>query len=154
MPTQIIVVKRAPRRFFAGPRALPDWLRSFWAAWSRSGDKDTNVGDSLIGLETVGRGVGPIVPKLDFDAIGAHRCNGCGLCLGACPSRCLSLTSEGRGAALKVATFENAHGRCIGCGVCREICPEEAILMSRGMAAESVAGNGRLPLTDLLKAGC
>jgi len=50
--------------------------------------------------------------------IDRERCNGCGLCVEACPATTLSLV-DGRAAV--------TGSRCIACGHCLAICPPEAI---------------------------
>jgi formate hydrogenlyase subunit 6/NADH:ubiquinone oxidoreductase subunit I len=153
MPTQVIVVKRSQRKLFVGPRALPDWLRSLWVARVRRSEKESNANHSTAGSQALDAPVGPSFPRLDFDASGAHRCNGCSLCVSVCPSRCLRLTAEEQGASLSVIAFELVRGSCIGCGICRDVCPESAIEMSPGLEIEPVLHNDRLPVVDLLTVG-
>jgi ferredoxin len=153
MPAGVIVVKQSQRRFFAGPRALPGWLRSFWLARSRRSEKGPDDDDRSAILRLPSADLMPSIPSLDVDVEGAHRCNGCGLCALVCPSRCLRLTNEGKGASLEVTVFEIARSSCIACGICCEVCPEDAIEMSRELDVETVGGDGRLPVTDLLTVG-
>lgn len=54
--------------------------------------------------------------------INSNECKGCGLCLEACPPRCLELA---RG--LSSYGVHPAHYRgegCTGCGICFYCCPE------------------------------
>jgi len=129
MPAQVIVVTRPRRSLFAVPRALPDWLRSLWAALFR---KATQAG-GLASLDPPGlRSVDlPLFPELVVDDHGSHRCIGCELCALVCPTRCLSIATENGGIeARRVTRFSLASGACIGCGYCAEACPERAILMT------------------------
>jgi ferredoxin len=150
MPIQVIVVKRSQRKLFVGPRALPDWLRAIWVARVGRSEKEPKADHSSAGWPAPDASGGPRSPRLAFDADDAHRCNGCGLCVSVCPSRCLRLATDGQGASLRVMAFELARASCIGCGVCRDVCPETAIEMSSGLEIGRVAGDGRLPVVDLL----
>jgi len=150
MSTQVIVVKRSRRRLFAGPRALPDWLRSIWVARTRHSERTSDSIHSFVGSQDLDAPFGPTFPGLDFDSSGAHRCSACDLCVRACPSRCLRMTAEGEGESRRPTTFEIARANCIGCGVCREVCPENAIEMLQGPNVERVVGEGRSLPIDLL----
>ena len=153
MPAGVIVVKQSQRRLFAGPRALPSWLRSFWLARSRLSERELDADSSSASLRARGGDSRPRVPRLDLEASGAHRCNGCGICVRVCPSRCLRVETEGKGALLAVTAFEIARSSCIGCGICLEVCPENAIEMSLGLEVELATGAGRPLVADLLMAG-
>lgn len=92
MPAQVVVVTRSRRSLFAAPRALPDWLRSVWAALSRTpAIVDPAPSTSPCAKDS------PLFPQLVRDASGSHRCVGCDLCVRVCPSRCLLLEIEGGG---------------------------------------------------------
>lgn len=147
MPAQVVVVTRSRRSLFAAPRALPDWLRSVWAALSRTpAIVDPAPSTSPCAKDS------PLFPQLVRDASGSHRCVGCDLCVRVCPSRCLLLEIEGEGAGLRVTRFELVRGACIGCGICAEACPEGAIEMTAAARVEFALISGRPVLSDLLSA--
>lgn len=148
MPTQVIVVKRSRRSLFAGPRALPDWFRSAWATLLRNPPIESKV---AVQRSHSARPETPVsFPRLLRDARGAHRCTGCNLCVQVCPSRCLTLGTEGDGSALRVTRFGLRKGACIGCGLCNDACPENAIEMATAALAELAPRRAASPLTDLL----
>ena len=47
-----------------------------------------------------------------------EKCNGCGLCLAACPQRCIRIDEI-------PAKIDQHH--CLHCGRCMEVCPQQAI---------------------------
>ncbi|MFB3917236.1 MAG: ferredoxin family protein [Terriglobales bacterium] len=54
--------------------------------------------------------------------VDAEECKGCGLCVEACPPKCLELRSS-----LNVYGVHPAHYQgegCTGCGICFYTCPE------------------------------
>ena len=53
-------------------------------------------------------------------------CNGCGLCVINCPSKCISISMDENDSS-KLKSFEVDLFRCIRCGFCQEACPEDAI---------------------------
>ena len=148
MPAQVVVVKRPRRSLFAVPRALPDWLRSVWAAFSRTPASDTER--SRNDSARSGFPDTPLFPRLALDGSGSHRCVGCGLCVQVCPSRCLALGTEGEGEELEVTRFDLVRGACIACGFCDEACPENAIEMVAGLRVELAPISGRSGIDDLL----
>ncbi|MFN8012338.1 MAG: 4Fe-4S dicluster domain-containing protein [Holophagaceae bacterium] len=66
------------------------------------------------------------IPELAGD-----RCNGCGLCVTACPVEALSLVSahDPERAAAKVARLDEEP--CLGCGVCVRACARGALRLRR-----------------------
>ncbi|MCX8123672.1 MAG: 4Fe-4S dicluster domain-containing protein [Spirochaetes bacterium] len=66
-------------------------------------------------------------------SIDANKCNGCALCVTACPDKNIIIAN-------KKATFAlNPYFGCIGCGHCMAICPRVAIAVSgRAIAPEDV----------------
>jgi ferredoxin len=148
MPTQVITVRRPRRRWFAVPRAFPDWLRSVWTALFRTAASKLE----LAVLSPVDSDVTNVslFPQLTWDAKGAHLCVGCDLCIRVCPSRCLTLETEGKGRGLRVTRFELVHGACIGGGLCDEACPEDAIEMAARSRVEPAPLSGRPGVADLL----
>ncbi len=148
MPDQVITVRRRRRSLFAVPRALPDWLRSIWAVLSQTPVSDVDTAE-LDSIELHPMNV-PTFPQLAFDASGAHRCVGCELCIRVCPSRCLTLATEGEATEIRVTQFDLERGACIGCGFCGEACPEDAIEMAEGPRVELAPLSGRPGVADLL----
>ena len=151
MPSQVTVVRRPRRSLFAFPRALPDWLRSFWAAIVRR-PRRAEASDPM-DLAPGGSAVRPRFPRLVRAADGAHRCTGCELCVPVCPSRCLAVETEGPADARRITRFELTTGACIGCWLCAEACPEDALAMLPA-AGVALAPLGREPRRfDLLADG-
>jgi 2-oxoglutarate ferredoxin oxidoreductase subunit delta len=58
--------------------------------------------------------------------INAARCKGCGLCITACPLKCIRLSEQTdlRGIRLAVLTEKQD---CTGCTLCAIVCPDTAI---------------------------
>ncbi len=67
----------------------------------------------MIDTEKVDRGKADINPE---------ECKGCGLCVEACPPKCLSLSEGLNHYGYHPATYAG-HG-CTGCGICFYACPE------------------------------
>jgi len=66
--------------------------------------------------------------------INVEECKGCGLCVEACPPRCLVLADELSSTGVHPAQYTGAG--CSGCGVCFYACPEPgAITVYRLRAA-------------------
>ncbi len=60
-----------------------------------------------------------------------HRCKGCGLCVTACPTHMLGMSTSrfnARGYRPVEVTVEDA---CTGCGVCAIVCPDVAFSVFR-----------------------
>jgi ferredoxin len=147
MPAQVVVVRRSRRSLFAAPRALPDWLRSVWAAFRLT---PPSAPDSDPGAQSVSSIPMPSLPRLVHDSGGDHACVGCRACERICPSRCLSLATEGAEDAIRVVRFELAGGACIGCDLCVDSCPEDALEMVVGVRVDLALSSGRPVLSDLL----
>ena len=63
--------------------------------------------------------------------IDRERCKGCGLCVGACPEKILTLSKDRFNAqGLPFAECFDP-GRCTGCQSCAIICPDTAIRVLR-----------------------
>lgn len=63
---------------------------------------------------------------------GEPLCVACGLCVAACPSRCISLQiGEREDGTRYPIRYEIDALRCIFCGFCQEVCPVNAIKLSR-----------------------
>ena len=56
-------------------------------------------------------------------------CKGCELCIYACPSGNLTLSSgfNGKGYHPAVFTYNGKRGPCTACGICYWVCPDMAI---------------------------
>ncbi|MBI3668514.1 MAG: ferredoxin family protein [Acidobacteria bacterium] len=62
------------------------------------------------------------VPDRGYVTIDTEECKGCGLCLEACPPRCLEFEPELNAYGVRPARY---LGRgCTGCGICFYACPE------------------------------
>jgi ferredoxin len=83
-------------------------------------DVDDSAAAGVAPLPSTTRGRGRRLPHVD-----AHRCTGCGRCVGACDEHLLSLEPRGWE---KSAVLHDA-GRCTGCTLCAVICPFHAITM-------------------------
>ena len=57
--------------------------------------------------------------------IDQEKCNGCGLCVGACAAAVLELSKD------KKARMVDVLPICMSCGDCVAICPEDAVKMTR-----------------------
>jgi Dissimilatory sulfite reductase (desulfoviridin), alpha and beta subunits len=67
-----------------------------------------------------------------FVDINLERCNGCVLCMKACPMK-----------AIRIMKDEKAHilGTCIDCGSCISICPKNAIEPKTSLPVEVTRAN-------------
>lgn len=61
--------------------------------------------------------------KLGRVAVDCEKCNGCKICVNACPGNALIMTN-------KKSKFLD-KGECMGCAACVAICPENAITLTR-----------------------
>jgi Pyruvate/2-oxoacid:ferredoxin oxidoreductase delta subunit len=82
--------------------------------------------DAAGGLERVTRRIaekapdGAQVPSVIRAIIDPEQCTGCGVCVGFCPERAITLGDA--------ATVDAA--RCAGCGECVGVCPNAAVSLS------------------------
>ncbi len=58
--------------------------------------------------------------------ISGYYCKGCGLCIDACPSQCLRISSSLNDTGVQVAEVVDG-GICRGCLQCHAVCPDAAI---------------------------
>lgn len=148
MPAKVITVRRSRRSWFAVPRAILDWIRSLRTALFRKAAIEAEFADFPSADSRIASA--PFIPRLVLDENDSHRCIGCHQCVRVCPSRCLTLATEGEGAGLRITRFELVHDACIGCGICDEACPEKAIEMVGAVRVEVALLSGRLGVTDLM----
>jgi 2-oxoglutarate ferredoxin oxidoreductase subunit delta len=73
--------------------------------------------------------------------IDTQECKGCGICVDACPPKCLLLLAELNAYGVHPAHY--AGDGCSGCGICFYVCPEPgAITVYRWIAPK--AGNPQM----------
>ena len=73
--------------------------------------------------------------------IDVEECKGCGLCVEACPPKCLSLSPELSSYGVHPAQYSGRD--CTGCGICFYCCPEPgAIEVYRLPAPRKVTPGG------------
>ena len=76
--------------------------------------------------------------------ISVEECKGCGLCIDACPPKCLELTPELSAYGVHPARYIGHD--CTGCGICFYCCPEPgAITVYRLAPPPKVAVAAQVP---------
>ena len=55
-------------------------------------------------------------------AVDHEECTGCGVCVDACPPKCLLLSAELNAYGVHVAHYQDEG--CTACGICFYVCPE------------------------------
>ncbi|MDR2708822.1 MAG: 4Fe-4S binding protein [Elusimicrobiota bacterium] len=63
------------------------------------------------------------MPKIEIDE---KTCKSCGLCIEACPKKCIAFSKEVNKLGLPWAEFVKPQD-CIGCGFCYQMCPDVCI---------------------------
>ena len=77
-------------------------------------------------------------PDRGLVELDSEECKGCGLCVEACPPRCLRLADELNRYGIHPAAYLGAG--CSGCGICFFVCPEPgAITVYRALAQKQEA---------------
>ena len=57
--------------------------------------------------------------------IDAECCKGCGLCVSACPKKCITMSARTNRKGFPIAESDNVG--CTGCAICALMCPDAAI---------------------------
>ena len=70
--------------------------------------------------------------------INRNECKGCGLCIEACPPKCLQFEEDLSAYGVHPAMYMGI--RCTGCGICFYCCPEPGAITVYRMAASRNAG--------------
>jgi formate hydrogenlyase subunit 6/NADH:ubiquinone oxidoreductase subunit I len=74
----------------------------------------------------------------------AEKCIACGMCIKACPSRCINLasasSSEGKRLP-RAAWYTLDYGKCNFCGLCEEACPTKPKALWHSLDYEAVFNN-------------
>lgn len=77
-----------------------------------------------------------------YVTINPEECKGCGLCIEACPPKCLLLETELSAYGVHPARYSGEN--CTGCGICFYACPEPgAITVYRASAPPKPRTAGR-----------
>lgn len=60
------------------------------------------------------------------------KCNGCGVCVPACPVKALEFESASKAdGSIEVKEFRINLGKCYSCSACIDVCPETSLFYSR-----------------------
>ena len=70
-------------------------------------------------------------------AIDPEECKGCGLCVDACPPKCLLLLSYLNAYGVHAADYTGEA--CSGCGICFYVCPEPGAITVYRLVASKAA---------------
>lgn len=62
--------------------------------------------------------------------VNTERCKGCDLCVVACPSEVLALSSDANSKGYNFSFMEN-EDNCTGCAACAHVCPDACITVYR-----------------------
>ena len=74
-------------------------------------------------------------------AVNQEECKGCGVCVDACPPKCLVLSAKLNAYGVHAARYEVES--CTACGICFYVCPEPgAITVYRMIAAPRAVVSG------------
>lgn len=78
--------------------------------------------------------------KIEIDKQG---CKGCGLCIEACPQKCITISTKTNTTGYFYARASNIG--CTGCAICALLCPEVAITVYRDPVQEINETSNRKP---------
>jgi 2-oxoglutarate ferredoxin oxidoreductase subunit delta len=71
---------------------------------------------------------------IDFE-----RCKGCGLCVPACPNKCIAISKKSN--RMGYFPADSTNEGCTGCGICAMMCPDAAIEVYREDKPSSKEGD-------------
>jgi len=66
-----------------------------------------------------------------------EECKGCGVCVDACPPKCLQLLPDLNAYGIHAARYTGE--RCSGCGICFYVCPEPGAITVYRLTTANVA---------------
>jgi 2-oxoglutarate ferredoxin oxidoreductase subunit delta len=78
--------------------------------------------------------------------VDVEECKGCGLCIDACPPKCLEL--EAGLSAYGVHPAHYAGDGCTGCGICFYVCPEPGAITVYRLQQEQKLDAEHAPLAE------
>ena len=61
----------------------------------------------------------------------SERCKGCGLCVDACPKKCLAIAEDKLNAKGYSPAYMAEPEKCIGCAFCATMCPDCIITVEK-----------------------
>jgi 2-oxoglutarate ferredoxin oxidoreductase subunit delta len=80
-----------------------------------------------------------LAPARGYVEFSSAECKGCGVCIDACPPKCLELDPELNQYGVHPARYKGES--CTGCGICFYVCPEPgAITVYRAATPPKAAG--------------
>ncbi len=62
--------------------------------------------------------------------VDTEKCKGCDLCVVACPTTVLALSSEANSKGYNFSHMANS-AECVGCSACANVCPDACITVYR-----------------------